>query len=50
MFYEVIETTIKPDGTAEVKPLATGKTFAEAEFAATAFNPNFFVSVSRRPI
>jgi len=33
MFDEIIETTIKPDGTAEVKPLATGETLAEAEFA-----------------
>lgn len=33
MFDEVIETTIKPDGTAEVKPLATGETLAKAEFA-----------------
>jgi hypothetical protein len=33
MFDEVIETTIKPDGAAEVKPLATGETLAEADFA-----------------
>ena len=33
MFDELISTTIKPDGTAEVKPLATGETLAEAEFA-----------------
>src|SRR5580704_15181699 len=33
IFDEVIEMTIKPDGTAEVKPLATGETLAEAEFA-----------------
>jgi hypothetical protein len=33
MFDEIIETTIKPDGTAEVKPLATGETLAKAEFA-----------------
>ncbi len=33
MFDDVIETTIKPDGTAEVKPLATGETLAKAEFA-----------------
>lgn len=33
MFDEVIETTIKSDGTAEVKPLATGETLVEAEFA-----------------
>ena len=32
MFDEVIETTIKPDGTAEVKPLATGETLAATEF------------------
>ena len=30
MFDTIIQTTIKPDGTAEVKPLATGETFAEA--------------------
>ena len=33
IFDEVIETTIKSDGTAEVKPLATGETLTEAEFA-----------------
>jgi hypothetical protein len=33
MFDEVIETTIKPDGTAEVKPPATKETLAKAEFA-----------------
>ncbi len=33
MFDELISTTIKPDGTAEVKPLATEETLAEAEFA-----------------
>lgn len=33
MFDEVIETTIKPDGTAEVKSLATRETLGEAEFA-----------------
>ena len=33
MFDELILTTIKPDGSAEVNPLATGETFAEAEFA-----------------
>jgi hypothetical protein len=33
MFDEVIETTIKPDGTAEVKPLVTEEVAAEMEFA-----------------
>ena len=33
MFDEEVSTLIKSDGTAEVKPLATGETLAEAEFA-----------------
>jgi hypothetical protein len=33
MFDELISTTIKPDGTAEVKALPTGEILAEAEFA-----------------